>query len=659
MPDYVAAGPLHLPLQGAIPTDSPPQADRTWSFQLWAPEAEQVELELWIQQASEDNAKPQVLPLQKLGSLATKAGSSTSSPVNDFFVTQIPNLPVGTEYRYLIDGHPRPDPASRWQPRGVHECSALFDPSAYEWRDADWQGIPLRDYIIYELHIGTLTQAGTFESAIAILPHLVDLGITAVEIMPVAQFPGDRNWGYDGTFPYAAQHSYGGPYALQALVDACHQRGLAVILDVVYNHLGHEGNYLWGLAPYFSTIHTTPWGKALNYDGRDSEPVREYFIENALYWLTHFHIDGLRLDAVDYIIDTSPNPLLQDMQERVEARAIELGRPLYLIAESARNDARYVLPRDRGGYGLAAQWTDDLHNSLYALLTGDRQEYYKDFGDASQVLQSYLHPFVFAGQYSDYYRSRRGTANPPPLPCEYSVVFAQNHDRVGNRYDGLRLGNCLDTATQKLAAGLILFSPYIPLLFMGEEYGERAPFEFFTDYSDPVVIEGMQAGRQQEYAEFMSSEKEYLNPQAKECFERSCLNWDLKQADGHSQLFEFYRAAIQLRRTIFSAQMEYTLVSLSPRDTTELYGFGLRYTSEAGEFFVVFCLPGGEQLPLHLPSPSSGELHWTCQFDSNSEALCEIEFDGNISDRFQISPFIQPGVRVYRSEEISESHLSE
>ena len=641
---YIDAGPLKLPLQGAIPLDSSPPCCRDWTFQLWAPEAHRVDLELWPRQVSHGQTEsprttPQIIPLQKLVGLR--------SPANDYFVTQVPQLPTGTEYRYIIDDQPRPDPASRWQPHGVHGPSALFDPAAYDWEDADWRGIPLRDYIIYELHVGTLTNAGTFASAVAILPHLVELGITAVEIMPVAQFPGDRNWGYDGTFPYAAQSSYGGPQGLQTFVDACHQQGLAVILDVVYNHLGHEGNYLWGLAPYFSDIHNTPWGAALNWDARDCDPVREFFIENALYWLTHFHIDGLRLDAVDFIIDTSPLPLMQEMQARIEARARELGKPLYLFAESCRNDARYVLPKGQGGYGLAAQWTDDLHNSLYALLTNDRQEYYTDFGSATQLVQSYHHPFVFAGDYSHYYRRRRGTPNPPSLPPERSVVYAQNHDRVGNRRNGLRLNNRLDFASQKLAAGLMLFSPYTPLLFMGEEYGESGPFEFFTDYSDPIVIEGMLAGRQQEYAEFLASGENLPDPQSKEGFERSRLNWDLKYADRHRQLLAFYRAAIQTRKQILHTGMDYSVISFPPQDAVEPTLFGLRYTSQGVEFLVAFCLPGGETQPLQLPSPGSGNRQWICQLDSNSEEFGGVECQDSRIEGDRRSPFPQPGVRLY------------
>ena len=662
--DYLSAGPLNLPLQGAIPLQSGPTPQdtanlREWSFQLWAPDAERVDVELWPPRDGISDNAPKIVPMQRLQEFDRTAILPLQSPICDYYVAKVSQLPQGTTYRYVIDGQPRPDPASRWQPQGVHAWSALFDPDSYQWGDSCWQGLPLRECIFYELHVGTLTEEGTFESAISTLPHLVELGVTAIEIMPVAQFPGDRNWGYDGTFLYAIQHSYGGPEQLQKFVDSCHQHGLAVFLDVVYNHVGNEGNPLWGLAHYFSTDRQTPWGPALNWDGRESDPVREFFIENALYWLTEFHLDGLRLDAVDCIVDSSVKHLLQEMQERVEARSQALGRPLHLIAESATNDPRYVLERNRGGYGIAAQWTDDFHNSLYALLCGDRQAHYQDFGSAAQLVRSFQHPFVFTGQYSHHYRHRRGLPNPPDLPPERSVVFALNHDRVGNRSDGLRLNSRLDRPLQRLVAGLTLLSPYLPLLFMGEEYGDPAPFYFFTDYSDAAAIEGVRSGRPQEMTDDMEGGADLLDPQNIACFERSRLNSSLKDLAPHQQLFALYKDLIRLRQQILKDKPRYEVLNsdrlCSAFQAREDIGlFGLRYQSSDRDDLVIFCLPGGEAVPLELPAANISQGRWTCQLNSNGEKYGGTE-DGNGRDGSTTTlvadnhhpPFGQPGVRVY------------
>ncbi|MEM9534286.1 MAG: malto-oligosyltrehalose trehalohydrolase [Cyanobacteria bacterium P01_E01_bin.45] len=633
------SGSLNLPLQGAIPTrETVAERLRDWDFQIWVPEAQHIELELWPDGYDRPSQR---LPLQRLHATDPTSVNHLPSPRCGYFTTRVPQLPAGTRYRYYIDDCSRPDPASRWQPQGVHAPSALFDPDSYSWTDALWSGISLRDCIIYELHVGTATPEGTFESAIALLPHLIELGVTVVELMPVAQFPGDRNWGYDGTFLYAVQHSYGGPAQLQKLVDACHQQGLAVFLDVVYNHLGNEGNYLWGLAHYFSHDRRTPWGPALNWDGHHCEPVREFFIANVLYWLSEFHLDGLRLDAVDCIVDTSPVHLLQDMQERVDSLAVELGRPLHLIAESATNEARYVLPPKRGGYGMAAQWTDDFHNALYAYLCGDRQAHYQDFGTVAQVVQSFQHPFVFSGQYSHFSGHKRGLPNPPALPPEQSVVFALNHDRVGNRPDGLRLNPRLSPPVQRLVAGLLLLSPYTPLLFMGEEYGETAPFYFFTDYSDPVVIDGVRNGRPQEVEH--DGHFEWLDPQRSLGFERSRLNLQLKSEGSHQHLFAFHQHCIRLRQRILNHTDRYEVLQLEQGQ--DIRQFGLRYSSDRHEYMVAFCLPGGETTPAPIPAPSLAS-EWTCELDSTSPGFAA----SNAPSKTQTSApsvFTEAGVKVY------------
>jgi maltooligosyltrehalose trehalohydrolase len=589
----------------------------------------------------------QRFPLQRLSS---PQRGLRSIHRHEYFAIQLDRRPEGTLYRLVVDGRLQPDPASRWQPQGVHGPSALFDPAAYDWSDGDWSGIPLRNCIIYELHIGTFTPAGRLDSAIAALPHLVELGVTAVEIMPVAQFPGDRNWGYDGTFPYAVQHSYGGPRALQQFVDACHQQGLAVFLDVVYNHLGHEGNYLWDMGPYFNQAALTPWGPAINVDGPHSEPVRHYFIENALYWLEHFHLDGLRLDAVDTIIDTGAYPFLQELGDRVRELSGQVGRSLHLIAESALNDPRYVNDRENGGYGLAGQWADDLHHALHAYLTGEQQEYYQDFGSVTQILQAYSHPFVFSGQYSHYFRRRRGTPNPPQLPAERFVVASQNHDQIGNRLLGDRLSTCLDAATQRLVAGLVVLSPYTPLLFMGEEYGETAPFHFFTDYGDPTVIEGMRAGRQEEFSDWFGGIEDVSDPQRLQWLEESRILLDRKYHPEHAPRFRYYQRAIALRRQLVMSGAEPPVHRVIPL-ASEGQHFALHYTAAgttAAEVLVVACLPGGEGKPLSaLPDPTHPHCAWICQLDSN-----HVDFggEGGMPEGTCAQPpamFTQPGLRVF------------
>ncbi|MEO1132266.1 MAG: malto-oligosyltrehalose trehalohydrolase, partial [Cyanobacteria bacterium J06639_1] len=520
---------LGLPLPGVYPVD-----DKTWQVHIWSPGAKSVQIELLADDRSEHRAI----------ALAPLCEDPSDPRSFGHFHADVEALRSGRDYRFVIDDLPIPDPASRWQPKGVHGHSRTYDPGEYCWGDREWLGIALADCIIYELHIGTFTPEGTFEGAIAAIPHLVELGITAVEIMPVAQFPGDRNWGYDGTSPYAVQQSYGGPVAFQQFVDACHQAGIAVVLDVVYNHLGHEGNYLWDRAPYFSQTHFTPWGPSINVDDSHSDPVRHYFIENALYWLRTFHLDGLRLDAIEFVIDAGAHPFARELSERVDRLSQQLGRPLHLIGETATNDPRFVLERDRSGYGLSGQWAFDFHFALHACLTGERQKYYVDFGDPRQLQQAFHHPFVFSGEYSRYWQRRRGTPEPPSLPPERFVVYSQNHDQVGNRAGSDRLSTLVEPHLQRLAAGLVLLSPYVPLLFMGEEYGEVAPFHFFTDFSDERVIAGMREGRKQEMGDRHSD----IDPQDVTWFEHSKLDLDLKFKLNHDRHFQFYRRLIELRR---------------------------------------------------------------------------------------------------------------
>jgi maltooligosyltrehalose trehalohydrolase len=457
-------------------------------------------------------------------------------------------VPPGTHYYYRLDAQAeRPDPASRYQPEGVHGPSEVVDLS-FDWQDAGWMGLDLVEYLIYELHVGAYTDVGTLEAVIPHLDGFCELGVTAIELMPVAQFPGDRNWGYDGAFPFAVQNSYGGPRGLKALVEACHTRGLAVILDVVYNHLGPEGNYLAQFGPYFTDQYRTPWGQAINYDGPESDEVRRFFIENALYWTKEFHIDALRLDAIHAIVDPSARPILEELGMAVHQQARQLKRKIQVIAESDRNDSRIIRSRGAGGYGLDAQWSDDFHHALHTLLTPERNGYYADFGEVEQLARAYREGFVYSGQYSVYRKRRHG--NPSRgLPPERFVVFAQNHDQVGNRLLGERLSQLVSFEALKVAAGAVLLSPYIPLLFMGEEYGEIAPFKYFVSHSDPELIDAVRKGRQAEFAAFEWAGR-IPDPQSEETFQSCRLNHELKAGGDHQALYDFVRELIRLRKDL-------------------------------------------------------------------------------------------------------------
>ncbi|MGH2689592.1 MAG: malto-oligosyltrehalose trehalohydrolase, partial [Actinomycetota bacterium] len=408
----------------------------------------------------------------------------------------------GDRYLLRLDGGvERPDPASRYQPEGPHGPSEVVDPSAFEWTDEAWRPPAFEDMVVYEVHPGTFSPEGTFAGIAARLDHLVDLGVNALEIMPVAQFPGERNWGYDGVGLYAVQNSYGGPDGLRALVDACHARGVAVVLDVVYNHLGPEGNYLDEFGPYFTDRYSTPWGRAVNYDGPYSDEVRVFFLENARYWFLDFHVDGLRLDAIHGIFDASAHPFLQELAAETTGLEEEMGRQFPLIAESDLNDVRIIRPRERGGYGLDAQWSDDFHHSVHALLTGERNGYYQDYGTPDHLVRALNHGFVYSGQRS-VYRKRRHGNEPDDIEPSQLVVSIQNHDQVGNRMMGERLTGLVGFERLKLAAGLLLLSPSVPLLFMGEEYGETAPFLYFVSHTDAELSELVRKGRTEEFKSF-------------------------------------------------------------------------------------------------------------------------------------------------------------
>ena len=455
-------------------------------------------------------------------------------------------LAAGVDYYYEIDGsRRRSDPVSRFQPRGVHGPSRVVDPDAFAWTDHDWKGLALEKFLIYELHTGTFTPEGTFAGVVERLPYLRELGVSALEVMPVASFPGDRNWGYDGVCLYAPHSAYGGPAGFKQLVDACHREGLAVVLDVVYDHLGPEGNYLGEYAPCFTDRYRTPWGPAINFDGADSDGIRRLFIDNALYWLTEYHIDALRLDAIHGIFDFGARHFLCEMAEAFHQQAQRLGRAAWLIAESDLNDARVINPSEIGGLGLDAQWNDDFHHSLHTILTGAQHGYFADFGLMADLHKALTEGFVYDGRRSIFRRRRHGV-NSSANPGRQFVVFNQNHDQIANESAGRRLSQLLTLEQQKLAAIVLMCAPNLPMLFMGEEFGASAPFDYFTSFTDQALAGAVSEGRKREYEPFFR-ERPFPEPQSPETFAHSRLDWNEIAVAPHSALLTFNRELISLR----------------------------------------------------------------------------------------------------------------
>lgn len=493
-------------------------------FRVWAPAAHQVDL---------------VIARDRWPLVPERGG---------WWSIDLPSVGPGTDYRFSVDGgEPRPDPRSPWQPAGVHGPSRVVDQTAFPWTDAGWNAPPLASAIVYELHIGTFTPEGTFDSAIARLDHLVDLGVTHVELMPVSEFPGARGWGYDGVDLYAPHHAYGGPDALKRLVNACHARGLAVILDVVYNHLGPDGNYLAVYGPYFTDRHHTPWGAAINFDGPDSDEVRRFFIDNALMWFRDYHVDGLRIDAVHAIVDTSATHFLEALAIEVRALEAVLGRHLTLIAESDLNDPRLLWSTERGGYGLDAQWSDDFHHALHTVLTGERNGYYADFGSVADLAKALRDVYVYDGRFSPFRRRHHGRPV-GDLAGSRFLGYLQNHDQVGNRAQGERSSHLLSLGRQKVGAALVLTAPFVPLLFQGEEWGASTPFQYFTDHGDPGLARAVTEGRRREFAAFGWKPEEIPDPQDPATFLRSKLDWSERDRPPHADLLEWHRRLIRLRR---------------------------------------------------------------------------------------------------------------
>ena len=463
-----------------------------------------------------------------------------------YWRTTLPVTP-GTRYGYRVDGKPEtlPDPASYSQPDGVHGLSMVVDTHSFTWDDTGWKGLPLSNKIIYELHTGTFSPTHDFDGIIRRLEYLRELGINSIELMPLAQCPGDRNWGYDGVYPFAIQHSYGGIAGFQRLVNAAHAMGTTIIVDTVYNHLGPEGNYLPQYAPYFTDQYKTPWGKALNFDGAWSDGTRNFFLQNAAFWLEDLHVDALRLDAVHAIFDRSANPFIQQLKELAAEISQRAGSKKELIAEIDLNDPRYINPLAKGGYGLDGQWNDEFHHSLRTILTGDTSGYYADFGGIAHLEKAFRNTYVYSGGWSKHRRRHFG-GQADNNPYDQFVVFSQNHDHVGNRPHGSRLGNDLDFEQQKLAAATVLLSPYVPLLFMGEEYGEQNPFQYFVSFSDPALIDAVREGRAREFNHFADGSP-LPDPQSETTFDRSVLSWRIEEPG--TTLLRFYKALIRFRQT--------------------------------------------------------------------------------------------------------------
>lgn len=501
--------------------------DRGCTFRVWAPEKKRMLLHL----VEEDR----LIPMEK--------------DRDGYFTCTISGVQPGNTYHYQPeDGKDYPDPASHYQPLGMHGPSQIVDHCQYAWNDGAWKGLPLAEMIFYEVHIGTFTEEGTLTAAITRLDDIAAMGINAIELMPVCQFPGTRNWGYDGTFLYSVQNNYGGPQGLKQFVDACHQKGIAVFLDVVYNHVGYEGNYLSFYGPYFSDKYQTPWGKALNYDGAWSDGVKEFIIGNVLHWAEHYHIDGLRLDAVHEIFDRNAVRIWDLLYDTLRQWEQSSGRRLYLIAESDLNSPRVVAPAHQGGHGFHAQWLDDFHHSLYVLLDKDGIKHYKDFGRLEQFAKAYTEGFVHSGEWVEF-RHRQHGASSAGLPGYQFVVFNQNHDIPGNRPGGKRLSMLVDHPRLKLAAAAVLLSPYLPLLFMGEEYGEDAPFNFFSDHEDEELRKLLKEGRRKEFEAFEWGEDPPDDPQEEQVFLDSKPQWHKREIEPYRQLLEWHRTLIRLRKT--------------------------------------------------------------------------------------------------------------
>jgi maltooligosyltrehalose trehalohydrolase len=564
-----------------LPFGAEPTADGV-RFLLWAPRARKVELLL---EAPPIPALPMVAEPEGWFSLTTgKAGA-------------------GSRYRYSVDGAPYPDPASRHQPDGVHGASEVIEPAAYEWRDAGWNGRPWHELVIYELHLGAFSERGDFTGAIAHLDHLGELGVTAIELMPIAECPGRRNWGYDGVQWFAPSARYGRPEELKALIDECHARGIAVFLDVVYNHFGPEGNYLHAIAPdFFTERHHTPWGAAINYDGPRSPPVRDFVVHNVLYWLEEFHLDGLRLDAVHAILDESAPDILTELAETVRRHIAD--RPVHLVLENDRNEARR-LARD-----YAAQWNDDMHHALHVLLTGETRGYYGDYAERpiEQLGRALATGFAYQGEPSEH---RHGHPRGEPsahLPATAFVSFLQNHDQIGNTPFGTRIGATAPEPLVHAAVAIVLLSPAIPLLFMGEEWASRQPFPFFCDFGPPLD-EAVREGRRREFAHYPEfadpeAQRHIPDPNAEATFAAARLDWSKPHEPEHASWLERYRKLLTIRHREIVPRLD----GITPGGEYELLAqTALRVAWRLGDGTRLVLLANFANAPLAMPEAVSDD----------------------------------------------------
>jgi maltooligosyltrehalose trehalohydrolase len=566
-------------------------------IRVWAPHASQ----LTIESAGHSLIKLKKMPL-------------------GFWQADCPGLKRGDRYKIKIGDDSFPDPASLSQPDGVHqpsECLNLHD--IRQIKDENWNGIPYHDLVIYELHVGTFSPEGNFDGIKSKLPYLKDLGINALNIMPVASFSGNRNWGYDGVYPFAVHPAYGGAVGFAELIKECHQNGLAVILDVVYNHLGPEGNYLGAFGPCFTKKYITPWGNAINFDDAWSDGIREFFLENALMWLRDFHIDGLRLDAVHAIKDFGPKHFLHELSEKVKQLNQLNQTSHFLIGECDLNDVRYIKSLDDNGYGLDAQWCDEWHHALHALITREKNGYYSDFGTIEQLTKSFNHGYVFTGEHSPHRKKKFGTQT-TDIPGEKFVVFTQNHDHTGNRKMGERLTQLVDFNTLKLAAGAMFVSTFIPLIFMGEEYAEDSPFLYFISHEDKDLVEAVRKGRSEEFPDFMG-DNNTPDPASEETFRQSKLRWNFKENEQKAKLLAFYKKLINLRNE-FPVLKPGNLNDISARNTQD----AIIIVRKGKEYDILSVLNFSEN-PLRLELPElSKSTHKVLLYSAHKQ------WSGNIND---------------------------
>ena len=515
-------------------------------FQVWAPKVKEISVSI----------ADTIYPMQQ-----AEGG---------WWQADVADARAGTDYAFLIgDMEPAiPDPRSAWQPYGVHGPSRIVDHTSFAWTDAQWQAPPLSSAILYELHIGTFTPEGTFDAAQQHLAYLKDLGITHIELMPVNAFPGGHGWGYDGVDLFAPYEPYGGPEALKRFIDACHEHGLAVLLDVVYNHLGPSGNYLGKFAPYFTHMHNTPWGDAVNLEDAGSHEVRRFFCDNALMWLRDYHFDGLRLDAVHAYMDRSAINFMEQLTKEVRALEAEAGKSYVVIAESDLNDPRLVTSSEAGGYGMDAQWSDDFHHALVTMLTSDRSGYYSDFGSIADLAKSLMSVFVYDGIYSPH-RDRIHGRPVQDLPAWRFLGYAQNHDQIGNRAKGERLSHLANAGRVKIAAALVFIAPFVPMIFQGEEWAASSPFQYFTDHEDKELGSLVSEGRKREFAAFGWSPADIPDPQDEQTFLRSKLNWQEQAEPPHSEMLRWYKQLIALRKShpqLTNGSLEDTQVEYSEEE---------------------------------------------------------------------------------------------